>query len=160
MKDEKDFNLIDKRTGKPFSEKFIANMKKNAKKFCEPRDKEWSENHSKKMKEIHAKQRTFREVARMILEMSAEPEIVEKIKEHLPGLDKKEITNRVAMMQKLVEKALKGDMNAFQIVRDTAGEKPVEKQEIVGGVSNLTTYNKEDMKKALVDAKKVLNELE
>lgn len=161
MKDEKDFITINPKTGKPLPEKFIEHMKKNARRFCKPRTEEEKKNISKKQKEIGAKKRTFREVAKMLLEMKPTPEITEKLKEHLPGLDEQEITNRVAMMQKLVEKALKGDLYAFQIVRDTAGEQPVQKQEVIGTVANTyTQIDKDEMKQALVDAKKVLNELE
>lgn len=34
----------------------------------------------------------------------------------------------------LVEKALKGDIKAFEVIRDTIGEKPTDKQEITGDI--------------------------
>lgn len=161
MKEEKEFKTVDSRNGKPLPEKFVESMKKNARRFCKPRTEAEKKNISEKQKEIHAKKRTFREVAKMLLEMKPTPDIADKLKEHLPGLDEQEITNRVAMMQKLVEKALKGDLYAFQIVRDTAGEQPVQKQEVIGTVANTyTQVDKDEIKQALVDAKKVLNELE
>lgn len=43
------------------------------------------------------------------------------------GKDGQEITIAEAMAMKQVEKALKGDPKAFEISRDTAGEKPVDK---------------------------------
>lgn len=156
MKEDKEY--IDKRTGKPFPAKFIESMKKKAGKNKTPEEKE---RLSASIKKSLAKRNTFRDVARMLLEMQPNPETIEKLKEYLPGLDDKQITNRVAMMQKMVEKALKGDGMAFQIVRDTAGEKPIEKQEVVGTVANTYTHvDKQDIKQALIDAKKVLNELE
>lgn len=42
----------------------------------------------------------------------------------------KNITIDQAMMITLVQKALKGDLNAITMVRDTVGEKPTEKMEI------------------------------
>lgn len=42
-------------------------------------------------------------------------------------LNGKNITIDQAMMVKLIQKALKGDINAIAMVRDTIGEKPVEK---------------------------------
>lgn len=42
----------------------------------------------------------------------------------------KNITIDQAMMVCLVQKALKGDLNAITMVRDTVGEKPTEKMEI------------------------------
>ena len=44
-------------------------------------------------------------------------------------LNGKNITIDQAMMVKLIQKALKGDLNAIAMVRDTVGEKPVEKIE-------------------------------
>ena len=45
-------------------------------------------------------------------------------------LKRKNITIDQAMMITLVQKALKGDLNAIGMVRDTVGEKPTEKMEI------------------------------
>lgn len=42
----------------------------------------------------------------------------------------KNITIDQAMMVCLVQKALKGDLNAIGMVRDTVGEKPTEKMEV------------------------------
>ena len=44
-------------------------------------------------------------------------------------LNGKNITIDQAMMVKLIQKALKGDLSAIAMVRDTVGEKPVEKIE-------------------------------
>lgn len=150
---------INPRTGKPFSKKFIEQMEKHKDLFKGPRNAEWSKKQSETIKKMHAKTKTFREVASMILEMAPKPEIVEKLKEHLPDIEEKEITNRIAMMQRIIEKAMNGDLYAFQIVRDTAGEKPVEKQEVISANTNIE-INKEELKEALKDTKKVLDELE
>ena len=42
----------------------------------------------------------------------------------------KNITIDQAMMVCLIQKALKGDLNAIAMVRDTVGEKPAEKMEV------------------------------
>lgn len=34
----------------------------------------------------------------------------------------------------LIEKAMNGDVKAFEVIRDTIGEKPVDKQQITGGL--------------------------
>jgi hypothetical protein len=44
--------------------------------------------------------------------------------------DGKEISGAEAMALKQFEKALKGDTRAFEVIRDTAGQKPVEKVEM------------------------------
>lgn len=158
MKKEKEYPTINPKTGKPFSAKFIESMKKHAKNGVSEEERQKIIASNKRT--IHKRQ-TFQSVAKMMLEMAPKPEIVEKLREFLPGMSDKEITNRVAMMQKMIEKALQGDSYSFQIVRDTAGEKPVEKQEVIGTVANTyTQVDKEEIKKALIDAKKVLNELE
>lgn len=41
--------------------------------------------------------------------------------------DGKKLTGAEAISAKLFEKALKGDTRAFEVLRDTAGQKPVEK---------------------------------
>lgn len=154
----KQLPTINPKTGKPFSEKFIAKMKERAQGINTQEERiKMRESNKRTMRQ----KQTFQSVARMLLEMAPTPEIVEKIREYLPGLDDKQITNRLAMTQKMIEKALKGDGGAFQILRDTAGEKPVEKQEVIGTVANTyTQVDKQDIKNALIDAKKVLNELE
>lgn len=146
------------KTGQKLSPEFIENMKQvRAGRKHTPEQLEKIRQSNRRT--IHKRQ-TFQNVARMMLEMAPKPEIVEKLREFLPGLDDKEITNRVAMMQKMIEKALQGDNYAFQVVRDTAGEKPVDKQEVIGTVANTyTQVDKQDIKTALIEAKKVLNEL-
>ena len=154
----KEYPTINPKTGKPFSEKFIAKMKERANGHITPEERIKIIQSNKQTKR---QKQTFQSVARMLLEMAPTPEIVEKIKEYLPGLDEKQITNRLAMTQKMIEKAIKGDGGAFQVLRDTAGEKPIEKQEITGAVANTyTQIDKSELKQALIDAKKVLNELE
>lgn len=154
----KEYPTINPKTGKPFSAKFIESMKRHAKNGVTEEERAKIIESNKKTKR---QKQTFQSVARMLLEMAPTPDIVEKIKEYLPGLDDKQITNRLAMTQKMIEKAIKGDGGAFQVLRDTAGEKPVEKQEITGAVANTyTQVDKKDFKNALIEAKKVLNELE
>ncbi len=154
----KEIPTINPKTGKPFPEKFIAKMKQRAQGINTPEERQKMRESNKRT--MRQKQ-TFQSVARMLLEMAPTPDVIEKIKEYLPGLDDKQITNRLAMTQKMVEKAIKGDGGAFQVLRDTAGEKPVEKQEITGAVANTyTQVDKKDFKSALIEAKKILNELE
>lgn len=152
---------INPRTGKPFSKKFIEQMEKHKDLFKGPRNAEWSKKQSTTIKKMHARTKTFRELATMMLEMAPKPEIVEKIREFLPGWDDQQITNKVAMLQKAIEQALNGNLAAFQIIRDTAGEKPVDKQEITGAVAN--TYvqlDKKELKDTIKEVKDILNDLE
>lgn len=42
--------------------------------------------------------------------------------------------NNIAITNALINKAIKGDVSAYQTIRDTIGEKPTDKQEITGSV--------------------------
>ena len=72
--------------------------------------------------------RTFREVARAILDSpETDPEVLELLR--LIGL---EGTKRDALTLAQITKAGKGDTDAFRIIRDTIGEKPAEQVELGG----------------------------
>ena len=51
----------------------------------------------------------------------------------LPNEDTGEVNN-VAITNAIINKAIKGDVSAYQTIRDTIGEKPTDKQEIVGNL--------------------------
>ena len=55
-----------------------------------------------------------------------------RIKEQLKelGIDDDELNNQMALVVSMYQKALKGDTRAFEILRDTIGEKPVDVQQI------------------------------
>ena len=42
--------------------------------------------------------------------------------------------NNIAITNALINKAIKGDVSAYQTIRDTIGEKPTDKHEITGSV--------------------------
>lgn len=54
-----------------------------------------------------------------------------KTKEQLKalGIDDEEMNNQMALIIAMYHQALKGDVQAFNTLRDTAGQKPVEKVE-------------------------------
>ena len=43
-------------------------------------------------------------------------------------------TNNIAITNALIAKAIKGDVSAYQTIRDTIGEKPTDKQEVIGNL--------------------------
>ena len=49
-------------------------------------------------------------------------------------LERPRLTGREAVAVALFEKAMSGDVKAFQELRDTVGEKPVDKQELSGSL--------------------------
>lgn len=77
------------------------------------------------------RRKEMRETLEILLEMPLKKGKVytaEEIKS-FADLNGKNITIDQAMMVKLIQKALKGDINAIAMVRDTVGEKPAEKVE-------------------------------
>lgn len=55
-----------------------------------------------------------------------------RIKDQLKalGIEDEEMTNQMAMTIALWQKAIKGDVSAFNSLRDTVGEKPVDVQQV------------------------------
>ena len=66
--------------------------------------------------------------------------------------------NDVAITAAMIRKALLGDVKAFETIRDTVGEKPVEKQEISGDLIKKVFVTKEDIDKVNRIIDDVLNE--
>ena len=80
-------------------------------------------------REATRKRKEMRETLSILLDMPMKKGKVytaEEIK-CFADLNGKNITIDQAMMVKLIQKALKGDINAIAMVRDTIGEKPAEK---------------------------------
>ena len=47
--------------------------------------------------------------------------------------------NAMTITRSLINQAIKGNVQAYQTIRDTIGEKPTDKQEITGSVSEMPT---------------------
>lgn len=88
-------------------------------------------NSGKRKKE----KRKLKEIAEMLLDMKAPDDIIARFEQLYPDLDAKEITNRLAIVQRLILNALAGDNKAFELLRDQIGEKP--KEEIVNTNQNI-----------------------
>lgn len=93
---------------------------------------EYGRKGAEKANETKRKRKEMRETLDILLNMPLKKGKVysaEEIKS-FADLKGKNITIDQAMMVCLVQKALKGDLNAITMVRDTVGEKPTEKMEI------------------------------
>lgn len=66
----------------------------------------------------------------------ATAKLQEKVKQEFPELAQEEITGGDAAVFALFRRVLKGDPKAFEVLRDTAGEKPVEKHGFVDNDGN------------------------
>ena len=86
--------------------------------------------------------KTCKEILLMISEFTPKTEVVESLKKIFPELKNDDITYKTVMTLKQMEKALKGDTEAFKVCRDTMGEKPTDKVEqktevkVKSGLSN------------------------
>lgn len=70
---------------------------------------------------VRREKRTMREIAEIILSKDVTTS---------DGV----VTGKYAVLAKVIEKALKGDLQAATFIRDTIGEKPTDKQEITGNL--------------------------
>ena len=92
----------------------------------------WGKIGAEKSKETKRKRKEMRESLDLLLKMPMKKGKVytaEDIK-CFADLKGKNITIDQAMMVCLIQRALKGDLSAIAMVRDTVGEKPAEKVEV------------------------------
>ena len=78
------------------------------------------------------RRKEFKETLNLLLELPLTDKTltnVENIKS-FAKLKGKNVTVDQALMVKLIQKALNGDLNAITMVRDTVGEKPADKMEV------------------------------
>ena len=68
---------------------------------------------------VRREKRTMREIAEIILSKNVTTS---------DGV----VTGKYAVLAKVIDKALKGDLQAAAFIRDTIGEKPTDKQEVTG----------------------------
>ena len=69
----------------------------------------------------------LKEIFDAFLQMNAPQEMKDKATETLPELKNERLSLKAALVVCLIEKIISGDMKAFEIMRDTIGEKPVDK---------------------------------
>lgn len=106
-------------TKRKMSENSLKNLKPNT--F---NDSEIAKKAQKKSVESRKKNQTLAELMKIALS--------------LPNEETGEVNN-IAITNALINKAIKGDVSAYQTIRDTIGEKPTDKQEITGDVNLLPT---------------------
>lgn len=73
--------------------------------------------------------KSMRELAQMMANCKPPKDIAKITKEIFPDLEVDDITNKVVLLSKQFEKASEGDTKAFEVLRDTSGEKPIDKIE-------------------------------
>lgn len=75
--------------------------------------------------EIRRKKKVLRELVSAFLTCPAEESIAIAVSRQFKEYKKSDVTNALAMTVALYRRALKGDPRAFEVLRDTIGEKPV-----------------------------------
>lgn len=105
------------------TEKQLANLQTDKYKFSKD-NPEIAQNCQKKSVEKRKENQSLAELLKIALTLQNE--------------ETGEINN-IAITNAIINKAAKGDVSAYQTIRDTIGEKPTDKQEITGDVNLLPT---------------------
>lgn len=79
--------------------------------------------------QVRKELKTCREILLMMSNYTPNEDTVESLRKIFPGLEEKYLTYKTVMTLKQLEKALRGDTEAFKVCRDTMGEKPTDKVE-------------------------------
>ena len=77
------------------------------------------------------KKRVMKDVANMLLNVPLRSQYeIDEIKERFPDIPVSEMNLSLSLLIKQVDRALQGDSKAFEVIRDTSGQKPVDEQKI------------------------------
>ena len=74
----------------------------------------------------------LKELVELMGEKKADPMLQERMKDM--GISKEDLTNNMACVVGLFQKAMAGAVQAFNAIRDIRGEKPVDKTELNGSL--------------------------
>lgn len=75
------------------------------------------------------KRKTLKEILEQMLETKPTEEQIEALKKRYPEINIANLTKNYAIIASLISKAISGDVSAFIALRDTLGQKPVDKIE-------------------------------
>lgn len=75
------------------------------------------------------KKRNMRECLEILLSLDVKSDKARAVMKQM-GIEDEDMTNEMALMVSMLNKALKGDKGCAEYVRDTSGQKPVEVQEV------------------------------
>ena len=124
------------------TEKQLANLQTDKYKFSKD-NPEIAQKNQKKSVESRKKNQTLAELLKIALS--------------LPNEETGEINN-IAITNAIINKAIKGDVSAFQTIRDTIGEKPTDRQEVIADVKADYKLDTNVFKKAINDIDNLANE--
>lgn len=82
--------------------------------------------------EARRAKKNLKELVEIMGDKKADPMLQERMKDM--GISKEYLTNNMACVVGLFQKAMAGDVQAFNAIRDIRGEKPVDKTELNGSL--------------------------
>ena len=98
-------------------------------KFTPDEEKEIRKKGNEAYRRNCKKRKAMKEQLKVLLNMPLENEQLKERIKNL-GFEEKNIDNQLALTIALFQEGLKGNVKAYETIRDTIGEKPIEKQEI------------------------------
>lgn len=98
-------------------------------KRTESEQREIKRKGGKKSGEKRRQQKTFKELFNLLLDLPVKDENTKLFIESL-GVDPELVNNDMALVISMYQEALRGNTKAFELIRDTKGEKPADKIEI------------------------------
>lgn len=101
-------------------------MNNNLKRLTSEEAREYGSKGGKKSVESRRKRKAFKEQLEIFLNLPLQNEEAKETLLNL-GVDTENIDNQMAITVAICQKALKGDTKAYELIRDTIGEKPTEK---------------------------------
>jgi len=106
------------------------------------RTKRMASKAGKRSGEVRRAKKAFKELAQVMLDTVPDQKSIASVKKLFPQLDEGEINAKVLLLAKQYEKAVKqGDTRAFEALRDTAGEKPIDKTEVKSDGVNFNVFS-------------------
>lgn len=112
----------------------------------------------KKSGEVRRAKKLFRETCELLLSMDCKMGNAKEAMRKM-GIPENEQTNQMAITISMLKSALEGNVQAFKELRDTMGEKPVQRQEITGKDGQPLQERELTMKEAIDFVKKVSEQL-
>lgn len=112
----------------------IDNLKKNSDRTPTER-KELARKAGIASGNARREKKKLRELVETFGELPA-PEKIRRVMTELGVSEKDMRTNNMAIVVGLFQKAIKGDVFAFNAIRDIKGEKPIEKTDVSGKIEN------------------------
>lgn len=118
--------------------KFDKNTPTALQNLTEEQRRDMAKKGAKASVEAKKEKKTMREILNMLLELKATEKEAEVFSDLLPGMNKKDITKKMALCARLMQNAIsKGDSRSADFVRDTIGEAPEKNINVNGGVERV-----------------------